>query len=182
MVERIVMIRNKLYSLKFGIKSLIVLDEKSNVNEQEMRELQFFLAIQNNGVSFEESLELLKELQQTIDIDQLLSQVLDMSLGVISNSSAICVSPTLGDQIEELYKKAVGELGIAPHIFYDMTPHEIALIYQGYIDKKMLEANLQMIANRKAKEEHPTLISIDSGGVQLSTIAERNKTFKSLGI
>ena len=69
MTERIVMINNKIYSLKFGIKSLIVLAENSNLSEPEMRRLQFFLAIQNNQVSYEESLELLKELEKNIDVD-----------------------------------------------------------------------------------------------------------------
>ena len=49
-----------------------------------MRRLQFFLAIQNNQVSYEESLELLKELEKNIDVDSLLSQVLDISLGAHS--------------------------------------------------------------------------------------------------
>ena len=182
MTERIVMINNKIYSLKFGMKSLIVLAENSNLSEPEMRRLQFFLAIQNNQVSYEESLELLKELEKNIDVDSLLSQVLDISLGANSSGSAIRLSPTLSEQIEELYQKAVGELGIAPQIFYTMTPHEVALAYQGYLDKKFLEANLQIVAGRKVGDSKATMISLHGDGVQLSTIAKRNETFDALGI
>lgn len=182
MTERIVMINNKIYSLKFGIKSLIVLAENSSLSEREMRRLQFFLAIQNNQVSYEESLELLKELEKNIDVDSLLSQVLDISLGAHSSGSAIRQSPALSEQVEELYQKAVGELGIAPQIFYTMTPHEVTLAYQGYLDKKLLEANLQIIAGRKVGDSKATMISLHGDGVQLSTIAKRNETFDALGI
>lgn len=182
MIERIVMIRNKIYPLKFGINSLIVLEEKLNLDEQETRRLHFFLAIKDNNVSYEESLELLNELQETVDIDHLLSQVLDVSLGAQSNDPAIRESPALSTQVEELYQKAVGELGIAPQIFYTMTPHEVTLAYQGYLDKKLLEANLQIIAGRKVSDSKATMISLQGDGVQLSTIAKRNETFDALDI
>lgn len=182
MTERIVMINNKIYSLKFGMKSLIILAENSNLSEQEMRRLQFFLAIQNNQVSYEESLELLKELEKNMDVDSLLSQVLDISLGTDSSGSATRLSPALSEQVEELYQKAVGELGIAPQIFYTMTPHEVTSAYRGYLDKKLLEANLQIIAGRKIGDSKATMISLHEDGVQLSTIAKRNETFDALGI
>ena len=54
------------------------------------------------------------------------------------SGSAIRQSPALSEQVEELYQKAVGELGIAPQIFYTMTPHEVTLAYQGYLDKKVI--------------------------------------------
>ena len=182
-MERIVRINNKFYPLKFGIGSLIVLNENSNLNEQDMKELQFFLAIGHNQVSFEESQLLLEELQKTMDVDILLSQVLSQSLGAISSvTSAIRVSPTLNDQIEELYQKAVGEIGIAPQNFYDMTPHEIELAYKGYLNKKITEANLQMTACRKAMTSNTELIRLSGKDVKLSTIAEREDTFKNLGI
>jgi hypothetical protein len=49
-------------------------------------------------------------------------------------------------EIEELYIKAIGEMGIALQDFYQMTPKEIDLAYEGYLRRKELEANLTKLA------------------------------------
>ena len=45
-------------------------------------------------------------------------------------------------EIQELYRKAVGEVGIAPSDLYNMTPEEIEWAYEGYLRRKETEANL----------------------------------------
>lgn len=165
------------YSLKFGTKSLMMLKEFLNNNSnRELRSIKFFLSIAHNNLSRRESDEILQKLIETKGeeyIDVLLSDILKISF----NGEVDFNLP-----FEELYRKTVGEMGIAPQIFYEMTPYEIELAYKGYLDRKQLEANCMIIAIRKAKDNKAVLFDFLNEGYKESTIEERENTFETLGI
>lgn len=179
-MERFINVNNKIYSLKFGTKCLIKLQEFLNhiSEERELINLKFFLAIEGNRITYDEAMSVLNILidERGIDyVQKLLSEVLELSTDIDINN--LCLS------IEELYRKAVGEMGIAPQIFYEMSPREINIAYQGYLDKKELEANCMLIALRKFQDNKATLISLlDKEGWEESTIEKRNEVFDALGI
>ena len=178
-MEKFIRIKNRIYTLKFGIKSLMLLEEFSNhIGEQESVKLKFFLAIKNNHISYHKSNELLKQLitEKGMDyIEKILSETLELSLKEYQPSDLFL-------HIEGLYRKAVGEMGIAPQIFYEMSPAEIDIAYQGYIDRQQMAANCALIAMRKAKDSKATLINLLNEDWAQSTIAKRNETFTALGI
>lgn len=173
---RIVIINNKPYVLKFGLKALMILEEflfKNRDDKEKLSQLQFFLAIENNNVSYEESIELFQLCPNIVNIlDEMYAEY---------NKSLTHIS--LFQQIEELYKKAVGEMGIAPHIFYEMTPHEIELAYEGFLNRQITEANLQIIAQRKSRDKDAELLTLHKPmQIQQATEEEREETFSKLGI
>lgn len=197
-MERFIAIDNKIYSLKFGIESLMIMSEfLKNIDEQEGINLFFFLAIKdNNGsLTIEQSNLLLNQLikeKGTQYVEELLLDIFECSLGnsifpfnnfsVVAFYSFFC-DANLSEQIEELYKKAVGEIGIAPHLFFKMSPHEIDLAYEGYLKKQELQANGNLIALRKSKDSKATLINMVGGeGYSKSTMAKRRETFDALRI
>ena len=64
-----------------------------------------------------------------------------------------------------------------------LSPHEVDLIYKGYIQRKQLEANCSLIALRKSKDNNTNLICLIGGdGYAQSTLTERQDTFNTLGI
>ena len=100
------------------------------------------------------------------------------------NSVYEAESPTISKEIfEQLFEKAVGEIGLNIDEFYSMSPHEIDSAYHGYLMRQQLEANCFLIALRKSQDNKATLISLLGGnGYSESTQTEREKTFKALGI
>lgn len=182
MMERFINIDNKIYSLKFGTKSLIQLKEFSkNISEpKELINLQFFLASQHNNISYEESQQILAKLisQTNINyVENLLSELLALSLKDYENIDFYF-------HIEELYRKAVGEMGMAPHIFYEMTPYEIDLAYKGYLDRIQLKSNCMIVAIRKAQDNKATLFNLlnEEKGWKEASLQERNEVFNALDI
>ena len=84
---------------------------------------------------------------------------------------------------EDLLSKAIGEVGISKQDFDMLSPHEVDLIYKGYIQKKQLEANCSLIALRKSNDNNTNLICLMGGdGYTQSTLTERQDTFDALGI
>lgn len=87
-----------------------------------------------------------------------------------------------------LYKQAVGVLGIAPQFFYEMTPYEVSLAYEGYIDKMETFGNIMLMAIRQqnAKKAKPIKLRKTEGKsdatVKQSTLSAREATFAALGI
>ena len=72
-----------------------------------------------------------------------------------------------------------------------MTPHEITLAYDGFLEKMEIEGNVMLMAIRQqnVKKAKPIKLRVneDNEGksdtsVKKSTLEERNKTFKALGI
>lgn len=84
---------------------------------------------------------------------------------------------------------AVGTLGITPLFFYEMTPHEITLAYDGLLQKLELEGNVMLMAlrQRNVKKARPIKLRNKQDGksdtsVKQSSIQKREETFKALGI
>lgn len=87
-------------------------------------------------------------------------------------------------ELEELYKIAVGILNISPSVFYTLTPHEINLAYEGYLNKREDDVNGMIVAIKKAFcEEDEEAFSIEGTlGYAKSTLAARESTFNDLGL
>lgn len=85
--------------------------------------------------------------------------------------------------VRDLYRKAVGELGISPAIFYQMSPEEVELAYQGYLRRQELSANLTKLAVLQALHNDRTDITLATKPeYSMGTEPDREKTFSVLGI
>lgn len=86
-------------------------------------------------------------------------------------------------QIEEWYKKGIGEIGLPLTTFYCLTPYELDLAYEGYLRRMELQANLFKLSFLQAKKNNTDRISIiEDRGYNMGSIEERQETFKILGI
>lgn len=71
-----------------------------------------------------------------------------------------------------------------------MTPHEITLAYDGFLERMEIEGNVMLMAIRQqnVKKAKPIKLRVEDNegksdtSVKKSTLEERNKTFKALGI
>jgi hypothetical protein len=84
-------------------------------------------------------------------------------------------------EIEELYTKAVGEIGITPNDFYSMSPGEIDLAYEGYLRRKETEANLTKMAIITSQDDELIRLTEDKG-YSIGNKTEREEVFKLLNI
>lgn len=97
--------------------------------------------------------------------------------------SKLDISPTILSifEVEELYTKAVGEMGITPNDFYSMSPGEIELAYEGYLRRKETEANLTKMAIITSQNDELIRLTEDKGYF-IGNKAEREEVFKLLNI
>ena len=85
--------------------------------------------------------------------------------------------------IQGLYTKAVGEMGIAPPDFYNMTQEEIDWAYEGYLRRLETNANLTKTAIAEVLSNNNELIRLtEDQGYTVGTEEERENTFIFLGI
>lgn len=117
-------------------------------------------------------------------IEQIVVETYQSSVLVTSfNSFYSLPKKELLKQVDQLYIKAVGEMQISPVVFWDMTPKEIELAYIGYLKRMELGTNCILAAIRRSKTSNDQLISLLKGQeFNLSTLEEREKTFKTLNI
>lgn len=153
----------------------MALEQISFSSEQAEEEMKFYLALNDSSLSMEDSNAIMS---QVSDVKQLLDEVMRDSLGGVINTSALSIK----DQVEDLYVLAVGQIGIDPHLFFGLTPHEIELIYKGYLKDKELDTNLNIASIYKARATERELFHIHGEQSQPSTMAKRIETFTSLGI
>lgn len=81
-------------------------------------------------------------------------------------------------------------MGIEPFSFYEMTPHEIALAYEGLLERIEVEGNAMLMAIRQQNVKRAKPIKLRNNqqvgksdtSVKQSTIQRREETFKALGI
>jgi hypothetical protein len=97
--------------------------------------------------------------------------------------SNLDIAPTILSlfEVEELYTKAVGEIGITPNDFYSMTPGEIDLAYEGYLRRKETEANLIKMAIITSQDDELIRLTEDKG-YSVGNKAEREEVFRLLNI
>ena len=87
------------------------------------------------------------------------------------------------EQVEELYQEAVGQMGIVPTVFFDMTPYEVDLAYQGYLKRQEQSINNMLMAIRKALSPNAEAFNLNEElGYKRSTMSKRKETFSTLGI
>lgn len=155
--------RRKIYELKFGLKCLILLRENLNIVATEDLDFLLYCGLisQHPDITFQEIQEIIEE----CDLSSLHQPANFLSL----------------NQVQELYTKAVGEIGIAPSDAYAMTPDEINLAYEGYLRRKETEANLVKLAIASQGSEELIRLTEDKG-YQIGDLQERNKFFAALGI
>ena len=101
--------------------------------------------------------------------------------------SAIKNIPSLFEQVpfslNGLYSQAVGEMGIAPSQFWQMTAEEVELAYEGYLRRQELTANLTKLAFIEALHNNSNIISlVENKGYTMGSVQEYNETFRQLGV
>ena len=155
--------KKKIYEFKIGLKGLILYQEKANLSATEDINFLIYcgLITQHPDITFQEIEEIVAECD------------LRKFRWPPKNYSTI--------EIEELYKKAVGEIGITPSDFFKMTPEEIDLAYEGYLRRKETEANLTKLAFITSNDGALIRLTEDYG-YEIGNIAEREETFKILNI
>lgn len=153
----------KIYEFKFGLKGLMIMRENANsVMASDKRFLLYCGLISSQpAITFQEIDEIIKE----CDLSKL-----DISQTILSLF-----------EVEELYTKAVGEMGIAPNEFYSMTPGEIDLAYEGYLRRKETEANLTKMAIISSQNDELIRLTEDKG-YSVGNTAEREEVFRLLNI
>lgn len=151
----------KIYEFNFGLKGLILLNK--NTDLMMTNDMRFFLYCglisKQPDITFQE-------------IDEIIEQC-DLSK-IDTNQKPISLF-----EVEELYTKAVGEIGITPTDFYTMTPAEIDLAYEGYLRRKELEANLTKIAIISQADSELIRLTKDLT-YEVGSKEERQKTFQLL--
>lgn len=149
--------KNQIFCVKFGLKGLILLNQFSQKLTGKMEQdlplvLYCGLISHYPHISFQ-------------DIENILKENHQISLTIPS-------IPTFFE-IQELYTKAVGEVGIAPNDFYQMTPDEIEWAYEGYLRRKETEANLMKIAFLSDTEDLIRLT--EDKGYTIGNLTERQE-------
>lgn len=154
--------QRKIYELKFGLKGLVLLSENLDILATEKLKFLLYcgLVSQQPDITFQ-------EIQEIID---------QCDLSFLEQPKVISQY-----EIQELYTKAVGEIGIAPTDFYTMTIEEIDLAYEGYLRKKETEANLYKIALMTAGSDELIRLTKDKG-YNVGNIKEREEFFEKLQI
>lgn len=87
-------------------------------------------------------------------------------------------------EIEKWYAVAVGEIGIPPSEFYEMTEDELDLAYEGYMKRVEALANAFLLALNRSKTDNKNKLFVfsENKGYDIGNINERQATFKHLGI
>lgn len=104
----------------------------------------------------------------------------------VENSEGQSLTPLFEQapfSLQGLYLQAVGEMGIAPSQFWQMTAEEVELAYEGYLRRQELTANLTKLAFIEALGGDTTPISlVGNKGYTIGNSQERAETFKQLGV
>lgn len=85
---------------------------------------------------------------------------------------------------EKWYAIAVGEIGIPPTEFYNLTTEEMRLAYKGYKQRQEDLGNIILLALNKSRTENKNdLFSfVEKSGYDIGNLDNRHKTFATLGI
>lgn len=87
-------------------------------------------------------------------------------------------------EIEKWYAVAVGEIGIPPTDFYEMTEDEMDLAYEGYMKRIEDFANAFLLALNRSNTNHKNKLFVftEEKGYDIGSMNERQITFKNLNI
>lgn len=157
---------NKTFWFKIGLRGIIYLQSLPKINVEEI-----FIA----GI-----ITLQPEMPRSA-IARLWQQVSEQSS--IDNFVSHYMSSFLLINVRDLYSQIVGEMGISPAIFLQMTPDECELAYQGYLRRQTLAANLNKLAFTQALAGNTDEINLLSTDEYIDgTMQERDQTFSVLGM
>lgn len=150
----------------------MLLNESSYKDVEENPEFFFYCALlHEQPCNFSQMRESLQRIENQEELIQTLREILpDLSI----------YTPA---KIDELFSKAVGEIGMFVQEFWNMTEEEIDLAYEGYLHKKELEANLLQLVLKQKDNNINNLIKItEDRKYQKGSIKEREETFLTLGL
>lgn len=87
-------------------------------------------------------------------------------------------------EVQKWYAVAVGEIGIPPTDFYNMTEEELKLAYTGYKQRQQDMVNLILLAIGRAHSTHKNELFtfVENKGYDIGSLKDRNETFIALGI
>ena len=87
-------------------------------------------------------------------------------------------------EIEKWYAVAVGEIGIPPSEFYDMTTDEMKWAYNGYKQRQQDIANIILLAMNKSRtpDKYELFSFVKKKGYEIGNLKDRDNTFAILGI
>lgn len=83
---------------------------------------------------------------------------------------------------EKWYAVAVGEIGIPPTDFYDMTVEEIVWAYKGHRQSQEDLANIILMALLRAQANSNELFEFIDKGYDIGNLKERQDIFTALNI
>lgn len=159
-----------LYSFRFGLKGLKMFNELSYLDEDEKILIYFsgFITDQPNMT-----------LQ---DVKIFLTECSESNLNLLDNYIKENFFYKTPLEIEELYSKIVGEMGIAPSDFDLMTLSDIDLAYDGYIKRIEVLANIYLLALQMKNQNKASIRLREDKGYEIGSLIEREKVLQELGI
>lgn len=163
--EYTITIEGKTFRLKIGLRGIIYLQGLSQYDESDIFTASI---ITLNSISVDEAKRLFQLGRKNFTYCQpfIFEQVISF----------------LYSNVRDLYSRAVGEIGIDPAIFFQMSPDEIELAYKGYLRRKELEANLNKLAMAEALAgNHDKIQIVEPEEYTSGTQLEREQTFQKLG-
>ena len=158
------------YIVNFGLRGLILLQE--NVELFEAKDLKFIIYC--GIISKYENInnEIINNIVVNLNND-MAEEIIQLAIDSFLSS----------EEIEELYIKAIGEIGISLKDFYMMSPNEVNLAYEGYLRRKETEANLTLLALKNYFTKNDKLIRLTKDkGYLAGNKKERLNTFNCLGL
>ena len=87
-------------------------------------------------------------------------------------------------EVSRWYSAIVGEVGISPTDFYNMTEDEAKWAYEGYRQRQQDLANLILLAVNRANGAHKNDLFkfVEDKGYSIGKLEDRQRTFTILGI
>lgn len=162
-------IKDKIIPFKIGLKGSMMLNENANLNAEKDTDFIIYCGL----LSHEPSISL-KDLRE-----------LNIPAGDrIELAKTILAYPHPDDErIKQLYSIAIGEIGVNPDAFWNMTEEEVLTAYEGYVQRMETSVNLMLAAFRKIIKGDTEFISLkEDKGYTAGSVEEREQVFANLGI
>lgn len=161
----------KIYQLNFGMKSLIILNEYSDMIEPDNLTFLLYCGLVGSHPNI--------ELDEIEGIVQDLDNPLELGNILVEHIKENLISEL---KIAEYQQKAIGELGLTLNDFYVLTPEEIDNIYNGYMRREEIEVNLNRLAFTRALNNNADYIELLEKQYDIGSEEERMETFQNLGL
>lgn len=173
-MEHFIKIDGKEVPLIFGLKSLIYLSNSIKYNRSISIKKILLLSTRDDS-----QVANITPIYKLIKSDNALPESVKKQVRSLVSSIDIPSS----EEIDELYRKSVGEMGLSPTDFFNMTVDEINLAYEGYLQRKELEANLVLLAINKGLSRDFSSIKIaPTIDYTVGSEKERKATFENWSI